>query len=196
MSDGLVIPSGWVPGETWKSRARRLKTGWFEKYAPDDKSGIDIGCQRDPLNHTFRRWDVIFGDGDATFMEGLPDDQFWTVYASHVLEHLDDPVTALKNWYRITKPGGNLIVLVPHRDMYEKKSQPPSNWNHEHKNFFVPEPLSPPLDHVFCLKHVIFEAIPYADLISYTVLDEGYVETPSNTHACGEYSIEAIVRKR
>ncbi len=45
-------------GETRKAHARRLKEGWYEKYAPSDKSGIDIGCQYDPLNETFRRYDI------------------------------------------------------------------------------------------------------------------------------------------
>ena len=111
-------------GETSKAAARRLREGWFTKFAPDWMSGIDIGCQEDFLNHTFRRWDYRFGDPDATYMDGVPDNVFHTVYASHLLEHLDDPVVALTNWYRITRPGGHLIVIVPHRDLYEKKKEP------------------------------------------------------------------------
>jgi len=67
-------------GETKKAHARRVREGWFEKYAPEDKPGIDIGCQFDPLNSTFRRYDVIFGDTDATYMKGVPDNGFHTVY--------------------------------------------------------------------------------------------------------------------
>ena len=198
MPESVMIPAGWQPGETWKARQRRLATGWFDQYAPGNKSGIDIGCQKDFLNHTFRRWDLIYGDPDATFMEGVPDEAFFTVYASHVLEHLDDPVTAVRNWYRITEKGGHLIILVPHRDMYEKKESPPSQWNHEHKWFFLPQlpgvtPLPPG---VLALHAVIQEAIPDPEIVSYEVLSEGYVETPPNYHACGEYSIEAIIRKR
>lgn len=33
--------------------------------------------------------------------------------ASHVLEHVDDPVSALKNWIRVVKPGGHVVVIVP-----------------------------------------------------------------------------------
>ncbi len=44
----------------------------------------------------------------------FPDNEFDLVYASHVLEHLDDVVRAVEEIHRITKPGGLLKVLVPH----------------------------------------------------------------------------------
>lgn len=187
------------PGETYKAEARRISEGWFEKYCPDHLSGIDIGCQRDPVVETFRRWDVIFGDGDATYMEDVSDNKFHTVYASHILEHIPDHKTALENWFRITRPGGHLIVLVPHRDLYEKKQQPPSNWNLEHKWFFLPESEEPPGTLNF--RKVIGDAIPLdlrgcAELVSYKVLDHGWVSLPPNQHSAGEYSIEAIIKKK
>ena len=126
-----------IMGETSKARERRLKEGWFDKYAPEGLSGIDLGCSDDPLNHTFRRWDIQFGDGDATIMEGIPDNTFQTVYASHLLEHVRYPSLAIKKWFDILKPGGHLIICVPHRDLYEKKRFPPSNWNHDHKCFWL-----------------------------------------------------------
>lgn len=193
MSESLTIPPGHTPGETWKARPRRLRTGWFEKYAPENLSGIDIGCQRDPLTETFRKWDVIYGDGDATYMEGVEDNSYHTVYASHVLEHLDHPVIAIKNWYRITKPGGHLIILVPSRTLYEKKPQPPSHWNHEHKWFWLPDEDDPP----GCLnfRRIITEAIPSATIVSFEILNEGWIDVGPLQHSCGEYSIEAIIRK-
>lgn len=181
-------------GEVWKTIERRKREGWFDKYCPEDRSGIDIGCQRDPINQTFRRWDLIFGDGDATFMDGVPNDTFFTVHASHILEHLTDPVTGIKNWYRILKPGGHLIILVPHRDLYEKKKVPPSNWNFDHKTFWLPDSSDHPKTK--SLKHVIYEAIPNANIVSFGILDYGYdYSLPIHIHACGEYSIEAIIRK-
>jgi SAM-dependent methyltransferase len=182
-------------GETAKAYPRRVREGWFEKYVQDP--GIDIGCQRDPLNHTFRRWDVIFGDGDATLMDGVPDETFATVYASHVLEHLDDPVSAIRNWWRILAPGGHLIVVVPHRDLYEGKTELPSRWNHEHKIFWIPHGSLPP--HTLGLFQVLGEAIGVntarSSLVGEVrVCDEGWAMEPGR-HAVGEYSIEAILRK-
>lgn len=179
--------------EVSKAHKRRIQEGWFEKYCPEDKCGIDIGCQRDPINETFRRWDLIFGDGDATFMEGVSDNKFWTVHASHVLEHLKDPITGIKNWFRILRPGGHLIILVPHRDLYEKKKNLPSRWNFDHKSFWLPEVEEAPDTKSF--KHTILEAIPNANIVSFQILKEGWIPKPENQHSEGEYSIEAVIKK-
>ena len=115
-----------------KSHDRRLKEGWFDKYAPDYMSGIDLGCQRDPINHTFRRWDVIFGDGDATHMAGVPDNLFHTVYASHLLEHLRTtprpselvPYPAAR-WapHRLRPPPGLVREKAPAAELVERRTQ-------------------------------------------------------------------------
>lgn len=179
-------------GETIKAFERRKRTRWFEKYAPDHLSGIDIGCGEDCLNATFRRWDLV--DGDATHMAGVPDGVFHTVYCSHILEHLQNYGVALKNWWRILKPGGNLIILVPHRDLYERVPEPPSNWNSDHKWFWLPDSSDHP-------KTVNFRAaleselLPNGRIVSFEVLKEGWYSVPVNQHAPGEYSIEAIIRK-
>lgn len=180
-------------GEVSKALARRIRENWFENYCPKDKSGIDIGCQYDPIHPTFRSWDIIFGDGDATFMEGVPDNEFHTVHASHILEHLDDPITALKNWYRITKSDGHLIILVPHRDLYETSKKLPSKWNFEHKSYWLPDTDEPPCTK--SLRGTISTAIPNANIVVFRVLDEGYIKLPKNVHPVGEYSIEAIIKK-
>lgn len=183
-----------IMGETSKARKRRDREQWDLLYAPFDLSGIDIGCSDDPLNHTFRRWDIAFGDGDATEMAGIPPNQFYTVYASHVLEHLHFPRRAIQRWYEILMPGGHLIICVPHRDLYERKRFLPSNWNHDHKSFWLPDDEDPPCTK--CLRKEILEAVPNADIVSYRVLDEGYdYSLPKDHSAIGEFSIEAIVRK-
>lgn len=179
--------------EVRKAKQRRLAEGWFEKYCPNHMSGIDIGCGNDPVNETFRKWDMVFGDGDATFMEGVSDNMFCTVHASHVLEHLHDPVEGIKNWFRILRPGGHLIIAVPHRDLYEKKKELPSRWNFDHKSFWLPESVEPP--DTRSLKGTILEAIPNANIVSFNVLDEGWLPKPEDEHSTGEYSIEAIIKK-
>lgn len=183
-----------IMGETSKARARRLKEGWFEEYAPCDKTGIDIGCQDDPLNHTFRRFDIVFGDGCAMEMKGILKDSFNVTYASHVLEHLQYPQKAIKRWHEITAPNGNLIIIVPHRDLYEKKKMLPSQWNYEHTYFWLPETSEPPCTK--SLKNEILSAVPNANIISLRVIDDGYdYSLGVDEHPIGEFSIEAIIRK-
>jgi predicted SAM-dependent methyltransferase len=42
------------------------------------------------------------------------DDEFDLVYASHCLEHLDNPVKIIEEIWRILRPNGMLILKVPH----------------------------------------------------------------------------------
>lgn len=181
-------------GETGKAHERRLIENWFDRYCPADRSGIDIGSGQDRVNKTFRPWDFEFGDPDATYLEGVESDSCWTVYASHILEHLPHPAKALARWYDVVTPGGHLIVLVPHRDMYEKKRFLPSQWNPDHRYFWHPEDEDPPCTK--CLRTEMLRAVPSADIVSYKILDSGYDwALAKNEHPIGEYSIEMIVRK-
>ncbi|HJT33806.1 MAG TPA: class I SAM-dependent methyltransferase [Pirellulales bacterium] len=184
--------------ETRKAARRRNEENWFARFAPDTMPGIYIGVGDDPLCASFRRWDTSLGDGDATFMAGVPDQSYFTVYASHVLEHLADPVTALRNWYRVLMRGGHLIVCVPHRDLYEKRIELPSLWNAEHTTYWLPElgaarAHEPP--HTRGLADTLATALPDADLVSLRVLDEGFFDPGPEQHSHGEYSIEAVVQK-
>jgi SAM-dependent methyltransferase len=44
-----------------------------------------------------------------------PDGRFDAVVADSVLEHLDDPWRALREWSRVLRPGGRLVVWSPNR---------------------------------------------------------------------------------
>jgi SAM-dependent methyltransferase len=44
-----------------------------------------------------------------------PDQQFDTVVADSVLEHLDNPARALREWARVLRPGGTLAIWSPNR---------------------------------------------------------------------------------
>jgi ADP-heptose:LPS heptosyltransferase len=54
------------------------------------------------------------------------------VFSSHLLEHVDDYKAALKEWWRVIKPGGHLVLYLPHRDLYPRIGQPGSNPDHKH----------------------------------------------------------------
>lgn len=53
--------------------------------------------------------------GDVQRMP-LPDSAFDTVVNLQVLEHVPDPLAALREMRRVLKPGGKLIIAVPHLD--------------------------------------------------------------------------------
>lgn len=128
--------------ECSKSIARRLASSNFlRRYFVGD--GIDIGGKLDPLSlyvelfpllRNVRTWDLE--DGDAQFLEGVPDETYDFVHSSHCLEHLAEPNDGLKNWFRVLKPNGFLVVTVPDEDLYEQ-GKFPSTFNQDHKWTFT-----------------------------------------------------------
>lgn len=129
--------------EMTKAAKRRFMDGNFHlKYFVGH--GIDIGGKPDPLSKyckfvfpgmgSVRIWDLE--DGDAQYMKGVPDNSFDFLHSSHCLEHLHDPERGLKNWIRIVKSGGYLIITIPDEDMYEGGIFP-SRYNPDHKHSFT-----------------------------------------------------------
>jgi SAM-dependent methyltransferase len=53
---------------------------------------------------------------EAGRLEDTPSDSYDAVLASHVLEHLANPLGALAEWARVVRPGGHVLLIVPHRD--------------------------------------------------------------------------------
>ena len=57
------------------------------------------------------RANLTVRDDLTNAIEGAPVD---SVLCSNVLEHIEDDVTALKNFHEVLKPGGHALILVPH----------------------------------------------------------------------------------
>jgi len=128
--------------EQSKAAKRRFSDGLFHSRYFVGR-GIDIGGKPDPLGQfkgvfhllgDVRTWDLE--DGDAQYMDGVPDDSQDFVHSSHCLEHMVDVRLALDNWTRIVKPGGFLIITVPDEDLYEH-AQWPSRFNSDHEWSFT-----------------------------------------------------------
>jgi SAM-dependent methyltransferase len=63
------------------------------------------------------------------------------VFSCAVLEHIPNYRQALSEWYRVTKIGGFLIILVPNRYLYEQRPDLPGRWNGDHRRFYTPASL-------------------------------------------------------
>ena len=79
-------------GDDYRSAMR----SWFDYRCSD----YDLSAHRADL-----KLDLQYLD--------LPDDSFDVVLSSHVLEHVPDTDRALDELYRIIKPGGQLLLMVP-----------------------------------------------------------------------------------
>jgi ADP-heptose:LPS heptosyltransferase len=58
------------------------------------------------------------------------------VYSSHTLEHVEDMAATLKEWWRVIKQNGLLILYLPHADFYPNIGE--KGANPDHKRDFRP----------------------------------------------------------
>lgn len=54
--------------------------------------------------------------GEAAEMREIDSGAYDFLLASHVLEHVANPLKALRTWARVVRPGGFTLLIVPHRD--------------------------------------------------------------------------------
>jgi SAM-dependent methyltransferase len=184
--------------ETRKALSRRIREGFFTKYCHG--KGIDIGCGTDPLLDTVDCWDLSLNPNhDGQYMNGVPDGKYDFVYSSHCLEDLKDPIEGIKNWWRILKRGGYLLLYLPHRDLFEHRKVLPSMGNKNHHWYFVIDKDEPPVT-LGLVPFIVYNLTDY-DIVYVKKCDEGYnykiVENNGFTSviANGEFSIEAVIRK-
>lgn len=191
--------------ECSKSINRRLADSRFlRRYFVG--TGIDIGGKPDPLrlyqeffpriDHV-KTWDLE--DGDAQYLTGVKDSSLDFIHSSHCLEHLHDPYEGLKNWLRVTRPEGYLIITVPDEDLYEQ-GQFPSTFNHDHKwtfTLFKEHSWSKKSINVMHLVQSLGEtvAVEKIELLNsnYRYCIPRYDQTLTPVAECG---IEIILRKR
>ncbi len=176
-------------GETAKARPRRIREGFFSFYCAG--KGLDVGYGGDLLHESAQGWDEE--NGDAQYLNGVRSEEYDYVYSSHTLEHMVNPRVALRNWWNAVKPGGYLILYIPHRDLYEKKTTLPSRWNADHKHYFL-------LDHdegpcTIGLLPLLAKSINNYSVVYANVCSDGYAVSDPLLHSTGEYSIEVVVKK-
>ncbi len=81
---------------------------------------VELGSGRAPEFTDSIKIDMIDDDhvdivGDAIeVIKRIPTDSVASVYARHFIEHLEDPRSLLEEILRILRPGGIIVVVVPH----------------------------------------------------------------------------------
>ncbi|OIR06733.1 hypothetical protein GALL_109810 [mine drainage metagenome] len=191
--------------ECSKSIARRLADSNFtSRYFVG--CGLDIGGKPDPLGlyrelfcrmAAVRTWD--WEDGDAQFLGGVADGEFDFVHSSHCLEHLVDPREGLRNWLRVVRPGGHLVITVPDEDLYEQGAFP-STFNRDHKWTFTVFKTRSWSPRSLNLLDLIRELGPAAEPVKIEQLSATYrFDLPRYDQTLtpvGECGIEMVIRKR
>lgn len=130
-------------------------------------TGLDLGCGPWPVwphcigVDNFDEWtsvdnwhpDVI---ADVTKLTVFADNSMDFVFSSHLLEHLEDPARVLREWWRVLKPGGHLVLYLPHKGFYPNIGEEGSNPDHHHD--FLPNDI---LD--FMTQFAAFDAVVNED---------------------------------
>lgn len=102
---------------------------FYDKYLKGDV--IDIGAGNDPVTDSALIFEKCNGDAnhiDKYFINK----KFDAVYASHLLEHLNNPYESIKAFSNILKNNGYIIIVIPIYELYEQNIWP-SIFNDEHK---------------------------------------------------------------
>jgi ubiquinone/menaquinone biosynthesis C-methylase UbiE len=123
-----ILDVGCGPGTITAGLAERVPDGHVTGI--DAVPGIVAKAAAD-----FPRDNLTFTDGDVYALD-YPDASFDVVHAHQVLQHLNDPVAALRELRRVTKPGGliaardgdygamvwypDLPVLTQWRELYQR----------------------------------------------------------------------------
>lgn len=152
------------------TKTRMIRGDTFE-HAYLSGRVIDVGCGPDLVVPHAEPFDLEHGDAGriSTFREPLAYD---AVHSSHCLEHMEDVPTALAEWWKLVRPGGYLVVVVPEEDLYEQGIWP-SLFNDDHKATFRlrrPTSWSPVSYDIGAL----FDALPNVAIVSEEVQDQNY----------------------
>ncbi len=191
--------------ECSKSIQRRLADpNFLRRYFVGE--GLDIGGKPDPLvlyKELFplmsgvRTWD--WEDGDAQFLKGVANGSLGFVHSSHCLEHLVDPAEGLRNWFRVVREGGYLVITVPDEDLYEQGIFP-STFNRDHKWTFTIFKTKSWSERSINLLDVVCELGAAAEPVKIEQLSANYrFDLPrfdQTLTPVGECGIELIIRKR
>lgn len=91
--------------------------------------GVD-SCKETELFGIRMKPDIVVPD--CSKMPLFGDRHSDCVFSSHLLEHIEDHKAALREWWRLVKVGGYLVLYLPHRDLYPRIGEPGANPDHKH----------------------------------------------------------------
>ena len=117
----------WEVAPYLRGRGIDIGAGSF-KVLPQAIS-VDNGCDNVMFGIPFSP-DVKVSTAEDMTIFGSQSMDF--VYSSHLLEHLENPDKALKEWWRLVKPGGVLVLYLPHEDLYPRVGEEGANTDHKH----------------------------------------------------------------
>ena len=136
----------WRPEDPQGAEAKKI---WHKAVPYLRGMGLDLGCGPwKVMPHAiavdnFDEWydgtwrpDVL---GDVEDLSLFADRSMDFVFSSHVLEHLDDTEAVLREWWRVVKADGYLVLYLPHKEFYPNIGEEGANPDHKHD--FMPNDI-------------------------------------------------------
>lgn len=182
-------PVGW---ESRKTYAMKIANGFFDRYLSGNaileigyKGGIDGAV---PIVPQAIGIDVDYPGYDGATLP-FPDESQDGIYTSHCLEHIGDYKNAIREWYRVLKSGGHLVIVVPHQYLFERRLKLPSLSNSDHKRFYTPASLMNEIEdslepNSYRVRHLVDNDFGF-----------DYSVPPWSPHVGGCYEIELVLEK-
>jgi SAM-dependent methyltransferase len=179
-----------VGAESRKTYAAKIESGFFARYMQGHGAEIGFagyieGCV--PILENCDGFELGMPGYDGVHLP-YHDGEIDYVYSSHCLEHIYNWVPVIQEWFRVIRPNGHIITVVPHRDLYEKKMDLPSRFNADHKRFFTSHSLIAEFGHA--LPHNSFRIVHLCE----NDAGHDYHQAPEE-HSLGQYEIEIVIRK-
>lgn len=179
-----------VGTESQQTYEDKLNNGFFTRYMSG--TGLDIGYAGYtpgvlPILPSAIGVDTGYPGYDGITLPFANESQDY-VYSSHCLEHIEDEVNAIRDWSRVLKIGGYMVIVVPHKYLYEKKENLPSRWNRDHKKFYTPASLLTEVE--TALEPNLYRVVLLEDG------DKGFdYSIPAEKHSGGQYEITLVIKK-
>lgn len=181
-----------VGPEARKTFDEKLETGFWARFMTGPKV-LDIGFRGGGTGEVVPIMPGAIGvDLDYPGYDGrtlpFPDGSQDAVFASHCLEHIPGHIRAIQEWHRVIKPGGHIIIAVPHAHLYERRRRPRSRWNGDHQRFYTPASLMAEIE--AALEPNTYRVRHLADN------DTGYrYDSDPEVHPFGCYEITLVLEK-
>jgi len=97
--------------------------------------GVDVGCGDSKILTDAIGVDIADMANEVTAdARQLPfeDESMDYLFSSHCLEDLEDTGGVLAEWMRVLRPGGNLVLYLPHKNFYPRVGTAGANPAHKH----------------------------------------------------------------
>lgn len=156
---GYLIANHWIYHKTRESALAHKIIGKGMKgieigasaQSPFGLDTLNVDYSDDVINNPYKKEEIAYTGTYAKVDIVAPGDQLPLgdnsvdfVVSSHVIEHFYDPIKTIKEWYRVTRPGGYVFIIAPHKERTFDRDRPRTTLaelidRHEYPNPPVPD---------------------------------------------------------